>query len=109
MKKFTKAAAVIMVLVMVAAMFAGCSRTLKGTYKAEGGLLGATGGSLTFDKDNKVSGEIFGVSIGDGEYEIEDDTITIKFSLFGVDTSKDYHFDKKGDSIWLDGTEFVKE
>ncbi len=105
MKKFVKAAAVVMILVMAASMFAGCSKTLKGTYKATD----SAGGTLTFDKDNKVTGEVFGLSV-DGEYEIEDDQITFKYSsIIGVDMSKDFSFEKKGGSIFIDGKEFVKE
>lgn len=106
MKKAIKVIAVIMVIATVACIFAGCGNTLKGTYKSTG----AVGGTLTFDKDNKVTGEAFGVSIG-GTYEIKDGSIIFSSSttFLGIGGTITKSFEKKGSSIYIDGTEFVKQ
>lgn len=105
MKTWKKAAAALLVLVLLASLLTGCAKTLNATYKSTGAL----GGSLTFDKDNKVTGELFGITL-DGEYEIKDDEITFKYStVLGLGTTLTKSFEKKGDSIWIDGTEFVKQ
>ena len=105
MKTWKAVVAALLILVLLAGM-AGCSaKTLKGTYKSTGDL----GETLTFDKDNNVTGELFGITL-DGTYEIKDDSITFKYSTsFGLGTTLTKSFEKKGDSIWIDGTEFVKE
>lgn len=106
MKKAIKVIAVIMVIATVVCVFAGCGNTLKGTYKSTGSV----GGTLTFDKDNKVKGEAFGVSI-EGNYEIKDGSIIFSSSstFLGLGGTLTKSFEKKGSSIFIDGTEFVKE
>ena len=105
MKTWKKAAAALLVLVLLAGMLTGCAKTLNATYKSTDKL----GGSLTFDKDNKVTGELFGITL-EGEYEIKDDSITFKYSTaLGIGTTITKSFEKKGGSIWIDGTEFVKQ
>ena len=106
MKSFRKAAAALLLVVLLAGLLAGCAgKTLNGTYKSTG-LLGET---LTFDKDHKVTGALFGITL-DGEYEIKDDTITLKYTTaLGIGATLSKSFEKKGDSIWIDGTEFVKQ
>ena len=105
MKKWKTAIAAVLVLVLLAGL-AGCSLFgPKGTYKSTGTL----GETLTFGEDNKVTGELFGITL-DGEYEIEDDTITFKYSTsFGLGATMTKSFSQKGNSIWIDGTEFVKQ
>ncbi|MBR3404351.1 MAG: hypothetical protein IKG91_03565 [Firmicutes bacterium] len=44
-----------------------------------------------------------------GHYEIKDGTMTITYNVLGLETSKDYQYSKKGNSIFLNGEEFVKE
>lgn len=106
MKKQLKIAlSVLLIATLMVGLLAGCSvKHLNGTYKSTGLL----GGTLTFEKDQKVTGELFGITI-DGEYEIDDDTITFKYSVLGIGTSASKSFSKDGNSIFIDGTEFVKQ
>ena len=50
----------------------------------------------------------FGINV-EGEYLIEDDTITITYSLLNLSYDWEKSFEKKGNSIFIDGTEFIKE
>ncbi len=106
MKKALRITVAVLLAAALLAGLAGCAgKTLNGTYKSTGSL----GGSLTFDKDNKVTGELFGITL-DGEYEIKDGNITFKYStVLGLGTTVTKSFEKKGGSIWIDGTEFVKQ
>ena len=105
MKKVKSIIAIALVLCTVLVLFAGCGSTLKGTYKANDDL----GGTLTFDKDNKVTGELFGLTI-DGEYTIDGDEITFSYkSAFGIGATVTKSFEKSGKTLVIDGTEFVKE
>ena len=106
MKTFKTALSVLLIAVLLTSVLAGCSAGhLKGTYKSTDDL----GGSLTFKEDQKVTGELFGITL-DGEYEIKDDTITFKYTgPLGIGATVDKSFSKDGKSIWIDGTEFVKQ
>ncbi len=86
-------------------MLTACETKLNGTYTSEEGLIKQ---SFTFKDDNKVEVSAFGVDI-EGEYHIEDGEITITYSLLGFDYDMEKSFEKKGKSIFIDGTEFVKE
>ena len=105
MKTSLKITAVILALAAVLTMFAGCASTLKGTYApADGGS-----GSITFEEENKVTGELFGISIS-GTYTIEKDTIKFETEkILGIGATKEFSFDKSGKSIFIDGKEFVKQ
>ena len=83
----------------------GCVTKLSGTYTNEEGLVKQ---SFTFKEDNKVEVSAFGIDL-EGEYVIEDGKITITYSLLGIKTDWEKDFEKKGNSIFIDGTEFVKE
>ena len=50
----------------------------------------------------------FGIDV-EGEYLIEDDTITITYSFLNLSYDWKKSFEKKGNSIFIDGTEFIKE
>lgn len=106
MKTFKAVTSVLLIVVLLAGMLAGCSvKQLKGTYKSTDAL----GGTLTFKEEQKVTGELFGITL-DGEYEIKDDTITFRYSgLLGIGATLDKPFRKDGNSIWIDETEFVKQ
>jgi uncharacterized lipoprotein YehR (DUF1307 family) len=82
-----------------------CTTTLKGTYTSKEGLIEQ---SFTFEEDNKVKVSAFGINV-EGEYQIEDDEITITYSLLGLSYDWVKSFKKDGNSIFIDGTEFVKE
>lgn len=97
-------ALVLLVCVMVGT-FTACTTTLKGTYTNTAGLIEQ---SFTFMDDSKVKVSAFGIDI-EGEYRIEDGQITITYSLLGLSYDWVKSFKKDGSSIFIDGTEFVKE
>lgn len=104
-KAFKKiVASVLLVCVMVCTLTA-CTTTLKGTYTSKDGLVEQ---SFTFMEDNKVKVSAFGIDV-EGEYLIEDGEITITYSLLGMSYDWVKSFKKDGSSIFIDGTEFVKE
>jgi len=100
MKKVVAATLVILML----GLFAGCTTTLKGTYINKEGLVEQR---LTFE-DGKVEMSAFGVEI-EGDYAIEEDEIVITYHLLGLSYDWARNFRKDGNSIFIDGTEFVKE
>ena len=103
MKKALKVIALVLVAATVLCMFAGCVKSLKGTYKAE------SGASLTFDKNQKVTGELFGITI-DGTYEINGDMIKFNYSgIAGIGATLEKPIEINGKTIIIDGTEFTKE
>ena len=95
----------LLVIAFVMCMLTACATKLSGTYTNDDGLVKQ---SFTFKEDNKVEFSAFGLEI-EGEYVIEDNTITITYSLLGVSYDWEKSFVKKGNSIFIDGTEFVKE
>lgn len=96
--------ALLLVFVMVCTLTA-CTTTLNGTYTNKDGLIEQ---SFTFKEDNKVEVSAFGIEV-EGEYLIEDGEITITYSLLGLSYDWVKSFEKDGSSIFIDGTEFVKE
>ena len=104
-KNFKRILSFLLLTVFLICMLTSCSTKLKGTYVNDDGIIKQ---SFTFKEDNKVDVSAFGLSI-EGEYLIEDDTITITYSLLNLSYDWEKSFDKKGDSIFIDGTEFVKE
>lgn len=104
-KTFTKVVAMVLLVCVMVCTFAACTTTLNGTYTNKDGLIEQ---KFTFKKDNKVEASAFGIDI-EGEYEIKDGEITITYSLLGLSYDWVKSFEKKGSSIFIDGTEFVKE
>ncbi len=82
-----------------------CATKLSGTYITKDELIKQ---SFTFKEDNKVEVSAFGINV-EGEYEIEDGEITVTYSLLDLHYDWVKSFEKKGDSIFIDGKEFVKE
>ena len=103
-KSMRAMAALLLVCVMVCTLTA-CTTTLKGTYTSKDGLIEQ---SFTFKEDNKVEVSAFGIDI-EGEYLIEDGEITITYNLLGLSYDWVKSFEKDANSIFIDGTEFVKE
>ena len=97
-------AAAFLACVMVCTLTA-CTTTLKGTYTSKEGLIEQ---GFIFKEDNKVEVSAFGIDV-EGEYLIEDGEITITYSLLGLSYDWVKSFKKDGSSIFIDGTEFVKE
>ena len=106
MKKiWIKRVIVAMLSVMMLLSLTGCATKLNGTYTNHG----LVDSSITFYKDGTVDFSIFGLSATGGHYEIKDGTMTITYNVLGLETSQDYQYSKKGNSIFLNGEEFVKE
>ena len=97
-------AAILIVCVMVSTLTA-CTTTLKGTYISKEGLIEQR---FSFKEDNKVEVSAFGIEV-EGEYLIEDHEITITYELLGLSYDWTKSFVKDGSSIFINGTEFVKE
>ena len=95
--------AVLLVGVMVVAL-AACTTELRGTYTSEGLIKQ----SFTFEKDNVVVMSAFGIE-AEGTYKIEDGKIVITYNLLGFTYDWEKSFEKDGNTIIIDGTEFVKE
>ena len=105
MKKSIARIFAVMLTVVVLLTAVACTRRLSGSYASEG-LLGST---YTFDGDSvTVSSNNLGISIK-GTYKIEKDTMTLTYNVLGVSTTDTVSFEKKGNSIFLDGVEYVKQ
>ncbi len=102
LKRITASFLLICILVCT---LASCATKLHGTYTKSDGIIKQ---SFTFKDDNKVDVSAFGIDV-EGEYHIENGKITITYSLLGLSYDWEKSFDKKGNSIFIDGTEFVKE
>ncbi len=104
-KNCTKCVVLLLLTVFMVCVLSSCTTTLSGTYTSTEGLIEQ---SFTFKEDNKVEMSAFGIDV-EGEYEIKDGKITITYSLLGLHYDWVKSFEKDGDSIFIDGTEFAKE
>lgn len=95
--------AVLLICVMVCSLTA-CTTKLNGTYTSDG-LIEQ---SFTFKEDNIVVISAFGIN-AEGTYKIEDDKIIITYKLLNLSYDWEKSFEKDGDTIIIDGTEFIKE
>lgn len=105
MKKCLRIVSLLLVTVLLIYMLAACSTKLNGTYTMEEGLIKQ---SFTFKDDNKVEASAFGIDV-EGEYLIKDGQITITYSVLSLSYDWKKSFDRKGNSIFIDGVEFIKE
>lgn len=93
-----------LVVTMLTLLLSACgSSKLKGTYRSSD-LIAQT---FTF-KDDKVTMSAFGLNAS-GTYKIDGDEIVITYSLFGLDYTWRQPFSNSGSSIYIGGTEFVKQ
>ena len=104
-KNFKRIASLLLATMLLVCILTACETKLSGTYTNDEGLIKQ---SFTFKEDNKVDVSAFGIDV-EGEYHIEDDTITITYSILNLSYDIEKTFVKKGDSIYIDGTKFVKE
>lgn len=104
-KNFKGIVSLLLLTAILVCMLTACTTKLNGTYSNNDGLVKQ---SFTFKEDNKVDVSAFGINI-EGEYTIEDGTITITYSLFNISYDMEKSFEKKGNSIFIDGIEYVKE
>ncbi len=96
--------AVLLVCIMLCTLSA-CSLLLKGKYVAKDSPIEQ---SFIFKDGGKVGVSAFGIEI-EGDYVIKNGQITVTYSLLNLSYDWVKRFEKKGNSIFIDGTEFVKE
>ena len=104
-KNCRRIVSLLLLTVSLVCILTACTTHLSGTYTNDDGLVKQ---SFIFKEDNKVEVSAFGINV-EGEYLIEDDTITITYSLLNLSYDWEKSFEKKGNSIFIDGTEFIKE
>lgn len=112
MRRLAKILCVLLTLVCIGSLFAGCGKTLSGTYKAE--VMGS-GASYTF-QGNKVEIKVLVlgtvVTTLNGSYEIGDGTITFTFGDADADTAKTYSgtfdFSKTENTIKIGVIEYTR-
>ena len=104
-KNLKRIVSLLLLTTILVFLLTACATKLSGTYTNDEGLVKQ---SFTFKEDNKVDVSAFGIDV-EGEYLIEDGKITITYSLLNLSYDLEKSFEKKGNSIYIDGTEFVKE
>lgn len=104
-RKMLKCVAVVLVICLMCCTLMACATKLSGTYTSKDGLIKQ---SFTFMEDDRVKVSAFGINV-EGTYKIEDDEITITYSLLNLSYNMTKSFEKSGQSIFVDGVEFVKE
>ena len=72
-KSSRRIVSLLLLTTLLMCMLTACTTKLSGTYTNDEGLVKQ---SFTFKEDNKVAVSAFGISV-EGEYLIEDNTITI--------------------------------
>ena len=96
-KNCRRIVSLLLLTVSLVCILTACTTKLSGTYTNDEGLVKQ---SFIFKEDNKVEVSAFG---------IDDDTITITYSLLNLSYDWEKSFEKKRNSIFIDGTEFIKE
>ncbi len=101
----TRALACVLALVLLTTALTACGggSTLSGTYRSNDLIAQA----FTFSGDT-VMMSAFGIN-ANGHYTISGDTIEITYSLFGMDYTWSQSFSRDGSSIFIGGTEFIKQ
>ena len=102
--KIRRALCLCMILILLSLLLTACGgNKLSGTYYCTDGI------SQTFTlKGDTVTMSSFGIN-ATGKYKIDGDKITISYSLFGIPYDWQQSFSKSGDSIYIGGTQFIKE
>ena len=100
----SRTVAFLLAFVLICSLSA-CSVKLNGKYVSKDSLIEQ---SFTFSGENEVKMSAFNINI-EGKYTIEDDEITITYGLLGLSYDWVNSFKKDGNSIFIGGTEFVKE
>ena len=101
-----KKIAILLILCTVTALLAGCGSKLEGTYSPVNSY--ADFGALTFNGNN-VSVNVFGYAGLSGTYQIKGKEMVLTMELLGTPTTQTMSYSKKGDSIFLDGQEYIKQ
>ena len=113
MKKTLRAISITLILASFVLLLSACGTKLSGTYTASG-LISQ---SYTFDNDGNVTYAAAGVNLVTGTYKIAKGKITFSFdtddilSLGGNSLALNHAmtFQKKGNTIFLDGVKYMKE
>ena len=90
-KRFMRIVPIMLLFSLLISTLTACTTKLSGTYTNDEGMVQQ---SITFKEDNKVEFSAFGVDI-EGEYVIEDETITITYSLLNLSYNLEKSFEKK--------------
>ena len=81
---------------------------LRGTYKEVSAI---STGSITFKSDTEMEFTFLDISklTVSGTHELTDGKLYMHYSILGIPSNPSYTFSQKGNSIYLDGTEYRKE
>ena len=81
---------------------------LRGTYKEVSAI---STGSITFKSDTEMDFTLLDISklSVSGTYELEGDKLYLHYSVLGIPANPSYTFSQKGNSIFLNGTEYRKQ
>lgn len=94
----------LMLAIVMALLLTACGvGKPNGTYVAKG-LISQ---SYTF-KGDQVTMSAFGIN-ATGTYSISNGKLNIDYTLFGVSQSISYSFEQKGDTLYIQGAEFIKQ
>ncbi len=101
-----KVITIVLLFCLILTFLAACSTNnkLSGTYKSKG-IIAQT---FTFSGDNNVTMSAFGINAS-GTYKLDEDAMSITYNLLGMEYTWNCKFEKSGSSIFIEGTEFVKE
>ncbi|MBO4839126.1 MAG: hypothetical protein J5493_07150 [Lachnospiraceae bacterium] len=102
-KLMCKMTACLLILVLILSLTACGGGKPSGTYVSKGLITQ----SYTFSGDS-VTISAFGIN-ATGTYTIKDGKLNITYSLLGLEQTISYSYEKKGNSIFIDGTEFIKQ
>lgn len=95
----------LLTLVLTALLLAGCGG-LKGTYTPADASMSTEISSIRFDGSKAVL-SIWGYKVG-GSYKVQGDTLELNYTLLGNSRTQSFAFSQKGNSILIDGVEYVK-
>ncbi len=115
MKKSIRILAVVMAVLTLCLVLAGCGKTLSGEYSADGGIFGETTYSFKGKKVEISYKSILGtVNTVEGEYKIEDDKITFTFAddeenEDAKEFSGSFAFEETDDGIKIGVIEYKKK
>ena len=108
MKKAAKLIALALVAVTALMLLASCQTKLSGTYQCDDTkVLDVT---LTFDGDKVIAKGKLGIlnTEVEGTYKIDGDKITLTFGNDAFKLGGEKSFEKKGDTIKIDGVSYTK-
>ena len=104
MIKNSKSKVLVALVMCFILLFSSCTPKLRGQYT----FVDSDSQSFNFVDDDTVIISAFGIG-AEGKYKIEDNKITITYSILGLSYDFVKDFEKNGKSIFIDGEEFVKE